>query len=382
MNFLEFDIWSFLLIIGLGQGIFLCLALYSKKPLPVSLKILGVLLIILTANLAEFLLLSSRYYVMVPHLSRVTPPFLFLIGPLFYLFIKTQLEGEFKFSVKMLFHLIPFILALVYLAPWLMQSAEFKVRVLERSLQGNVSGIGIKGFMYAFAHIVQTLSYTLYALIMLKRYQVKEALKNTGIHQLKLLIQFNKVFIGYWINQLLGLIIITIFQYYVLYIDYVLALLNSLLIQFLSFRFLQHPTFLTSISSNQKYQGSSLSANTHQSLLEEVNNLLVNNEMYLDSELTLQKFSHKLNVNKNYISQVINQEFGYGFNEYINQFRIEHAKELFANPKYEDMKLFGIALESGFNNKTSFNRVFKKQTGKNPSEYRKSLSSMKKVGHN
>ncbi len=383
MGFLDFDIWSFLLIVGVGQGIVLCLVLLGKSSSSLSAKILWVLLFILTANLTEYLLLNSRYYTYVIHMMRITHPFLFLIGPLFYLFIRSQLDAEFKFSRLSILHLVPFAFALVYIFPWLSSSADFKVFVYERSLRAQPVGIGLRGFLYPFVHIIQTLSYVIAAFVALKKLGSTQSITTFSTKKLRFLLQFNKTFITYWLLQLVGLFGIVFFQYYVLYIDYGLALLNSLFIQVLTFTILLKPSILSESKIAKKYQHSSLSKEAHKDLLEKVIYSIKEDELFLDSDLTLQKFSDQLDVNKNYISQVINQEFGCGFNEYINSFRIEKAQELLNDPMKDDLKLLGIAFEAGFNNKTSFTRVFKKKTGQSPSDYRQGLKTTEqKVGNN
>jgi AraC-like DNA-binding protein len=45
------------------------------------------------------------------------------------------------------------------------------------------------------------------------------------------------------------------------------------------------------------------------------------------------------------------------------------------DPKYTSFSLLGIALDSGFNSKSAFNRFFKKATGLTPSDYKKSLQN-------
>lgn len=62
-----------------------------------------------------------------------------------------------------------------------------------------------------------------------------------------------------------------------------------------------------------------------------------------------------------------------GFLDYINQLRVEEAKQYLQNPEFENYTLVAIGLEASFNSKTTFNNCFKKFTGKTPSEYKKEL---------
>jgi AraC-like DNA-binding protein len=58
------------------------------------------------------------------------------------------------------------------------------------------------------------------------------------------------------------------------------------------------------------------------------------------------------------------------FGEYIRKLRIEKAVDLLANP---DHTLSEIAYLTGFSDQSHFNRIFKAQTGQNPSDFRKNL---------
>ncbi|MCW1961765.1 AraC family transcriptional regulator [Chryseobacterium viscerum] len=98
--------------------------------------------------------------------------------------------------------------------------------------------------------------------------------------------------------------------------------------------------------------------------------LMETQKPYLDSELNLIRLAEMLSVSTHHLSYVINTGFGKNFFQYVNEFRVEYAQKLL---KKSDSKLsiLGIAYESGFNSKTSFNTTFKKVTGQTPSEFKK-----------
>jgi len=91
---------------------------------------------------------------------------------------------------------------------------------------------------------------------------------------------------------------------------------------------------------------------------------------YLDSELNLIKLSELLSVSTHHLSYVINTGFEKNFFQYINEFRIDYAKKLLKGN--QKLSILGIAYESGFNSKTSFNTTFKKFTNQTPSEFKNS----------
>lgn len=91
---------------------------------------------------------------------------------------------------------------------------------------------------------------------------------------------------------------------------------------------------------------------------------------YLDPNMTVTKLAKRLGVSKEHISQTINQSFYMNFNQFLNKYRIEEAKERLKDPKESQYVVFKIALDVGFNSKSTFNTAFKKFTGMNPSQYR------------
>ena len=97
--------------------------------------------------------------------------------------------------------------------------------------------------------------------------------------------------------------------------------------------------------------------------------------LYLNGELTAQELAQQLGVTPNHLSQVINQVEGKNFFDFVNSYRIEEVKNRMADSRSKSMTLLALALESGFNSKTSFNMVFKKMTGQTPSQYYKALQS-------
>jgi len=99
--------------------------------------------------------------------------------------------------------------------------------------------------------------------------------------------------------------------------------------------------------------------------------LLVNEKLYLDATLTLDKVANRLNISPGYLSKIINEELKVNFKEYVNSLRVEQAKLYLIDDDFANYTLVSIGLESGFNSKSAFHSSFKKITGDTPSSYRK-----------
>lgn len=89
---------------------------------------------------------------------------------------------------------------------------------------------------------------------------------------------------------------------------------------------------------------------------------------WLAPELTLGELAQHLQAHPALLSKVINQGCGQNFNDFVNHYRVQEARRKLADPRYAHYSLVGVALESGFNSKSTFNRVFKKLTGQAPGE--------------
>jgi len=96
-----------------------------------------------------------------------------------------------------------------------------------------------------------------------------------------------------------------------------------------------------------------------------------NEKLYTDPTLTLKKLAELLSIPYYQLSQIINQKMEKNFTDFINEYRIEEAKSLLANPAYRDEKIESIAYDSGFNTPSSFYAAFNKFIGSTPTQYRK-----------
>ena len=98
---------------------------------------------------------------------------------------------------------------------------------------------------------------------------------------------------------------------------------------------------------------------------------IIQDQIDTNLALSLKELSQSLNVHPSYLSREFSKYFDdLSFGNYIRKLRIEKAIHLLNESKHS---LAEIAYLTGFSDQSHFNRIFKKHTGKNPSEYRKSL---------
>ncbi|MCW9000220.1 MAG: AraC family transcriptional regulator, partial [Kangiellaceae bacterium] len=127
------------------------------------------------------------------------------------------------------------------------------------------------------------------------------------------------------------------------------------------------------VETRSKYQRSALGDDQAERIAGKINLAMEQDQLHLDPGLSLQKLAKHVAVSPNYISQTLNETMGTNFFDFVNKWRIESAKpQIIAN---EDTVL-NIALGVGFNARSSFYKVFKKETGKTPTEFRKSYAKV------
>jgi AraC-like DNA-binding protein len=98
--------------------------------------------------------------------------------------------------------------------------------------------------------------------------------------------------------------------------------------------------------------------------------VLQNQALYLNPELRLSDLAAALGLRPYRVSEILNRGLQTSFYDLINGYRIARAQELLSSQSSAHLNLLGIAMESGFRSKSVFNEVFKKMTGKTPSEFR------------
>lgn len=121
-------------------------------------------------------------------------------------------------------------------------------------------------------------------------------------------------------------------------------------------------------SENNKYQRSALSEQQSSRIASKIIQAMEDDKLYLDSSISLQKLAKHTATSSNYISQTLNETLTLKFFDFVNHYRVEAAKELLRDT---DDTILAIAMNVGFNAKSSFYTAFKKETQQTPSAWRK-----------
>lgn len=296
-----------------------------------------------------------------------------------------------QFSCKYWPHFIPTALSvsctiLMIVAPKSLIQQIFFGQEYPNSLLGNVIVISLVSLMLVY--LVQITGYLIAVVRRLLRYQTQLKLLFSSNENRELLwvLVLVTVIAGTWLLTLIYFLP-TLFAKSPVYGEHVITACYFILIWSLSLWGLrQKPGFdgrylsqddskldepLAEVvdANNKKYQRSALSNEQASRIANKLELAMKNDHLYLQSNLSLPMLSKHIQVPVNYVSQTLNEQLSESFFDFVNRWRIEHSKALIIEKK---LSVLDIAMNSGFNAKSSFYKAFKKITGKTPTQFAKS----------
>jgi len=113
-----------------------------------------------------------------------------------------------------------------------------------------------------------------------------------------------------------------------------------------------------------------LSAEKMQLIASKLEQAMIDDKLFLQDNLSLNKLSETISETENHISETLSQFLHTKFFQFVNGFRVEEAKKALQET---DKLVTSIAFDVGFNSKSTFNTAFKKVVGYSPTAYRNSL---------
>jgi AraC-like DNA-binding protein len=352
--------------------------LTSTKGRRISNFLLAFFFILLIINLADGILAYIGVYTSYPQLAHLEDGFVFLFGPVLYLYTLSIVYKDFRLNSGHFVHAIPFaILTIAYLLYYHLQSKQHQVEI-----QNAIVNRSLPPLFYVFAFIIygHVCIYLLICFRHLRHYrqQIKETFST-----------IDKISLD-WLYFMLGafaLLLSVSFIYTFLPAVGMKQLFGPLFILSLAFIFvfaitivwkgLSQPEIFSGIDqpvekAERKYS-ESIRDEEKTTAKTQLSQLMEQKKLYLDPELTLERMAANTTYSSKRLSQLINESFGQNFFDFINSYRIREAESILKNTSDPKITILEVMYACGFNSKSSFNTIFKQKTGMTPSEYRKSI---------
>ncbi|WP_242134209.1 AraC family transcriptional regulator [Aestuariivivens marinum] len=367
---------SFVLNIGIVLSIFLGILLFSKKNKVLTDNLLAVWLFVIGIHLTGYFLFYKGYWEIYPDLIGVTAPLPFLYGPFLYLYVLYSIKSKSSLRKIDYLHFAPTLMSYLLMSHFFFfYSAKEKVQVYKGTMDdynGTLANIMLVGF------IISGITYTIlaYRKLIKREKVVKENFSDTTRINLKWL---RYTIIGIGLFFIVGTIVSVLREVIGFQFPFNADILfYSILVGFIVFigySGIRQQDLFTSANINEgelvktesEYKKSSLKVEVANSKHVELLELMEREKPYLNTKLTISELAEVLSLSTNHLSQVINQYEQVNFHDFINKYRVEEFIE--KAQKDTSFSLLGLAYDSGFNSKSTFNTVFKKFKSVTPSQY-------------
>ena len=364
-----------MLFAGILQGfIFASIVFVNKKYKNKTNLFLVALLVCFSLNNLQYYILDTKIISDASFYNYIYIPWCLIIPVFIYLYICTSLHPEKKISSKQKLLFIPFVIGFLI-------SLSYKTLIAFNYKNDDLYAVFnyIPTLIELIAIVINQFIYV-YLFIKIRRFE-KE---NSEFKLDKIQIKLN------WLKKiLLYLFILTLIWSYLMY----LVLLNtkisfyplwigiSIVTYWLGYIGIYKFGIIEERKNLKKYSKETTATysivekqkSNHIVALED---LIIVQKQFLDSDLTLDKIAEELNLSKSYLSRIINAELGVGFVDYVNTLRVEEAKNYMLNPEFSNYTLQSIGIEAGFNSKSAFYSSFKKITGQTPTEFKKETTNL------
>ncbi|MCB1609172.1 MAG: helix-turn-helix domain-containing protein [Xanthomonadales bacterium] len=366
---IQFNAGSLILLLTIFQGsIYSLFLLTRQQPNPLPSRLLGTFTAVLSLHFCNVLLVE---FGPLPASPNFNPVFGFCYGPLLLLFVRSLVQPRFELRVAQ-----PQLAAPAIVLPLVWLSSRYWPPGLT---------------LISLALLAHLLGYVWLARRELAQFKTDLTAQYSAIDRV------NLDWLSTLLNRMLFIALISALHFAIQLAGFaqlqsaltlliflsVLYFINALVLKGMS-----HPSLAVWLDERQagpehggeaasaeddqrRYLGSSLSEADSAHQFARLQAHMDEHHPFLDENLTAQQLADGLGISSKHLSQIINQNSGQNFYDYINGFRIDLAARLLCDPAQAQQRISQIMYAVGYSAKSTFNSLFKQRTGMTPSGYRR-----------
>lgn len=317
-------------------------------------------------------------------------PFMFLIGPFLYFYVRNTLLDRNSLSKKDWIHFIPATIALIGTLPYLFQSFEKKLEIADRIIENldAIRNIEINlfydvGQSFAFRTILAFL-YLIYCVFLLWKSYPSE-INNPEVPKKQFVITYR------WLIILLTSLLFIFISFTILSLNaavskpsdtiddgYVLYIMAGFAYCLMSFSLLLFPEILYGIPRKTelnapKKKKEKIKIDPKEDPFFDLSNAILKyleeSKPFLNYDFVISDIALDLKVPQNHVSYCITYLMETKFSKLKSELRIKHALSLLEKGSNSKLTIEAIGKQSGFKTRSNFYSTFKEVTGFTPSEY-------------
>ncbi len=416
MGTLTLDWLHIIALLGAVQGLFLAGVLAVRRRNRTANRILAVAMLAFTIYLLTSVYHAAGLEQTFPHFFGAAYPLPMLFGPLIYLYAVAASNRSRRLTWWDALHFVPFVLVVIAALPVYLMSGADKLAFYDALRRGE--SVGVTPLVDPLK-LVSGVTYATITLLFLRRHRqrIKDNYSSLEHVNLKWLVRLAASVAAIWLvavaNEFVPFLkdprmqrgedIIALAIALVVYGIGYMALRQSEIFRFDTAEYPipavlapppappaplpptepasapppvpAAPEPATRVPTPEpRYERSGLSAREAATLKSALLTTMDQHRPWRDSDLTLADLAQRLATTPHKLSEVLNSQLQQTFYDFVNGYRVRDVQRRIGSDDARNLTILSLALDAGFASKSTFNDVFKKHTGKTPSDYRRSVA--------
>ncbi|CAM1341981.1 helix-turn-helix domain-containing protein [Tenacibaculum amylolyticum] len=360
------EIFNLFLIISAIHGFAFSIFLFKRdNHKERGIYYLNLMILVIALNNMQSWLLAEQFIVM----KYIQIPWHFLVAPLFYTFLINYLNIK-KHLTNILKYIVPlFLISIVFQVVCLAFQKdnstlhEYQLFYEKYTAFEELFSLLISISIFIFS----------FSLIKNKKELFNDVLSFDNLKWLNTFIFLGGITYGFWIIAIAVKFYLNFTGFIIFY--YPLRIMTTILIYWLGYELVY---ILRQVKERKAIREKGLIKqekvlHNNSKKFNHIETYILDNRRFLDNLLSLETLATELQMSSSQLSKLINEQSDQNFNYLINGYRIAYSKELLLDENYANYTITSIALESGFNSKSTFYYAFKKHTGITPTEFKKNI---------
>lgn len=384
---LQWNGWTVLFSITAAQALLLALVFFTiSSENKLANRLMGAFMLCFAITMLDYVGFWTFFHYNFPYFADIYKIAGFCFGPLLLLYFKALDQQDHRLPSYEWLHLLPAALVFLHRLVFYFLPFDMQVAIAKSGVPRFVDPIL---WLWLRAHwaFMRWITYHMLLYIPIIWIYIKFKNKRIGVENFNGSVVLQKrwhytlfiLYVGFVMGHVIyHLMLIT--GNYTLFYDFSISLAITIFVFVVGFLGYYQPKIfsgkiLQQVFLPSKYQSSTLTPQAVDSILRKLLDYMDAEKPYQNNELRLTSLADQIGIPHYQLSQVINQKVGKSYADFINSYRLRAVEKMLADPAYQEVPVMQIAYEAGFNNRTTFYKLFKDQFGMSPVEYRQQAAT-------